>query len=470
MSVGSYEVITVEQLVRHPENRVVKQSGEKWETLCASMREHGQLQPLLVRDLAPYQYEIIAGERRWLAAQAVGLLEMACIVREFSDKEALEIVLIENLEREDLDAVEEARGVRALIEKVGMAPGEVAARLKRSLEWVTTRQGLLDFPEEVLTAVSRPLSDERHLGLGTVQLILGLPVEDRPRAVQLVLHPQFQPNPLTKAQAADVIRRQIVQPKAERAEWEAGREKRLKAWKARLRRLLPKKMQEDLVLRVASWEEAQAQAVTGRDAEEALPLAEVMPNAPQPLFWVHLAVRHGLTVMVVPADNEEQSRAVVDARVLRHAELPLHEVQKRKIGEEGGEAVWEEAPSREPWLALRGKAAVVVETSKSPAPAEEQLRRAQAAVEGEPEHPEMTDEGATAARSVVLETASLVQPWTIDGGPVTALRMWAEREMKNQAAQKGEIKRPDFKLPPWASWLPLPQVVEVMSWVEGLKR
>jgi ParB/RepB/Spo0J family partition protein len=445
-------------LVRHSANRTVRTKGEKWDALCASMREHGQLQPLLVRELGEctdgtFSYEIIAGERRWRAARAVGQDRVKCLVRELTDREALEIILIENLEREDLDAVEEARGVKALIEQAGMAPGEVAARLSRSLEWVTTRQGLLGLPEEVLTAVRRPVQDERHLGLGTVQLILGLPEEDRPRAVQLVLHPEFQVQPLTRAQAADVIKRTIVMPRAEKVAWEGGREKFAKAWKTRLAKLLPKAMREDLVVRAPGWEECQGLSA-GREAEEVLPLAEVLPEAPVPLTWLALAVRHGLTVFVVPAENEMSSKAVVDARVLRSAEAAL--------GERPAAESWK------PWLSTGRTSNIERPTSNIEGKNEEQIRRAKAAVEGEPEHLEMTEAGDQPMEVESLGT--LVQPWTIDGGPVTGLRMWAEGEMKNQAAQQGEIRRPDWPLPEWASWLPLPQVVEVCQWVEGLKR
>lgn len=445
-------------LVRHSANRTVRTKGEKWDALCASMREHGQLQPLLVRELGEctdgsFSYEIIAGERRWRAAKAVGLDSVKCLVRELTDRAALEIILIENLEREDLDAVEEARGVKALIEEAGMAPGEVAARLSRSLEWVTTRQGLLGLPEEVLTAVRRPVQDERHLGLGTVQLILGLPEEERPRAVQLVLHPEFQVTPLTRAQAADVIKRTIVQPRAEKAAWESSQEKFVKAWRTRLKKLLPKGMQEELVLRAPKWEECQGLSA-GREAEEVLPLAEVLPEAPVPLTWLHLAVRHGLTVFVVPAENEMSSKALVDARVLRSAEAALSERPA--------------AESWKPWLCCGKVTSVKWEVGSGKPVDEEQIRRAKAAVEGEPEHLELTEAGDQPKEVESLGT--LVQPWTIDGGPVTGLRMWAEGEMKNQAAQQGEIRRPDWPLPEWASWLPLPQVVEVCQWVEGLKR
>lgn len=450
--------LAVGDLVRHLANRTVRTKGEKWEALCASMREHGQLQPLLVRELGEctdgsFTYEIIAGERRWRAAQAVGLERVKCLVRELTDREALEIILIENLEREDLDAVEEARGVKALIEQAGMAPGEVAARLSRSLEWVTTRQGLLELPEEVLTAVRRPVQDERHLGLGTVQLILGLPEEDRPRAVQLVLHPEFQVQPLTRAQAADVIKRTIVQPRAEKAAWESSREKFSKAWRTQLAKLLPKAMREELVVRAPKWDECQGLSA-GREAEEVLPLAEVLPEAPVPLMWLHLAVRHGLTVFVVPAENDMGSKALVDARVLRSAEAALSERPA--------------AESWKPWLASGKTSNIERPTLNIEGKNEEQLRRAKAALEGEPEHLEMTEAGDEPKEVESLGT--LVQPWTIDGGPVTGLRMWAEGEIKNKALHAGEIQRPDWPLPEWASGIWLDEVVKICQWVEGLKR
>jgi hypothetical protein len=285
-----------------------------------------------------------------------------------------------------------------------------------------------------------------------VQLILGLPEEDRPRAVQLVLHPEFQVQPLTRAQAADVIKRTIVQPRAEKAAWEASREKFSKAWRTQLAKLLPKAMREDLVVRAPGWEECQGLSA-GREAEEVLPLSDVLPEAPVPLTWLALAVRHGLTVFVVPAENEMSSKAVVDARVLRSAEAALSERPA--------------AESWKPWLSS-GKSVIGDRSSVIGGKSEEHLRKAKAAVEGEPEHLEMTEAGDQPKEVESLGT--LVQPWTIDGGPVTGLRMWAEGEIKNKALHGGEIQRPDWPLPEWASGIYLEEVVKICQWVEGLKR
>jgi hypothetical protein len=297
------------------------------------------------------------------------------------------------------------------------------------------------------------VQDERHLGLGTVQLILGLPEEDRPRAVQLVLHPEFQVQPLTRAQAADVIKRTIVQPRAEKAAWESSREKFSKAWRTQLAKLLPKAMREELVVRAPKWDECQGLSA-GREAEEVLPLAEVLPEAPVPLMWLHLAVRHGLTVFVVPAENEMGSKALVDARVLRSAEEALSERPA--------------AESWKPWLVSGRTSSIERSTSNLEGKSEEQLRKAKAALEGEPEHLEMTEAGDEPKEVESLGT--LVQPWTIDGGPVTGLRMWAEGEMKAQRTQEGEIRSPSWPLPEWSRGIFLTHVVEICQWVEGLKR
>ena len=200
------------------------------------------------------------------------------------------------------------------------------------------------------------------------------------------------------------------------------------------------------------WEECQGLSA-GREAEEVLPLAEVLPGTPVPLTWLHLAVRHGMTVFVVPAENEMGSKALVDARVLRSAEAALAERPT--------------AESWKPWLSS-GKSVIGDRSSVIGGKSEEQLRKAKAAVEGEPEHLEMTEAGDEP--KAVESLGTLVQPWTIDGGPVTGLRMWAEGEMKNQAAQQGEIRRPDWPLPEWASSCDLEEVVAVCQWVEGLKR
>lgn len=138
--------------------------------LVQSVREHGVLQPLLVRQKAG-GYELIAGERRLRAAQEAGLADVPAIVMEVSDREALELALIENLQRSDLNLIEEAEGYRALAEKFGLTQDDVANRVGKARTTVTNALRLLDLPDRV-----KQLIAERRISPGHAKALLGLPM------------------------------------------------------------------------------------------------------------------------------------------------------------------------------------------------------------------------------------------------------------------------------------------------------
>ena len=117
--------------------------------LTESIAEHGVIQPLTVRKLSSGYYQIIAGERRWRAARQAGLKEIPCRIIEADDRLAMEIALIENLQREDLNPVEEAEGYKSLIEEYGLTQEETAKRVGRSRPSVTNALRLLTLPQEV---------------------------------------------------------------------------------------------------------------------------------------------------------------------------------------------------------------------------------------------------------------------------------------------------------------------------------
>jgi ParB family chromosome partitioning protein len=125
------------------------------ETLAGSLRERGVLQPVLVRPLAGGTYELVAGERRWRAAQIAGLDSIPALVRERDDADALEAALIENMAREDLNPVEEARACAALVEELGLTRETVGLRVGRSRVAVSNLLRLLDLPDEALGLLER---------------------------------------------------------------------------------------------------------------------------------------------------------------------------------------------------------------------------------------------------------------------------------------------------------------------------
>lgn len=119
------------------------------EELADSIRQHGVLQPLLVRPLTSGGYQLVAGERRWRASRLAELKEVPVIIKELSDTEAMEIAIIENLQREDLNPIEEAEGLQALIDKCGYTQEQVAISVGKSRPAITNALRLLKLPEEV---------------------------------------------------------------------------------------------------------------------------------------------------------------------------------------------------------------------------------------------------------------------------------------------------------------------------------
>lgn len=135
-----------------------------------SIRVHGIIQPLTVRRLATGYYQIIAGERRWRAAKAAGLQEVPAVIIEADDRKVMELGLIENLQREDLNPAEEARGYRTLMEEYGLTQEQVAHQMGKSRPAITNTLRLLALPEEVMTLV-----EENALSAGHARAILGAP-------------------------------------------------------------------------------------------------------------------------------------------------------------------------------------------------------------------------------------------------------------------------------------------------------
>jgi ParB family transcriptional regulator, chromosome partitioning protein len=130
--------------------------------LAESIRRRGVLQPVLVRPVPGGTYELVAGERRWRAAQVADLEVIPALVRETDDAQALEVALIENMAREDLNPVEEARACAALVEELGLTREEVGRRIGRSRVAVSNLLRLLDLPDEALALLEDGALTEGH--------------------------------------------------------------------------------------------------------------------------------------------------------------------------------------------------------------------------------------------------------------------------------------------------------------------
>ena len=156
---------------------------EELQALADSISEHGILQPLAVRKMEGGFYQIIAGERRWRAARLAGLQEVPVVVVEADDKTVMELALIENLQRQDLNPMEEAEGYRVLTEEYGLTQEEAAARVGKSRPAVANALRLLALPDEV-----RELVEKGELSAGHARAILSLPTKTKQKtAAQRIL-------------------------------------------------------------------------------------------------------------------------------------------------------------------------------------------------------------------------------------------------------------------------------------------
>jgi ParB family transcriptional regulator, chromosome partitioning protein len=173
--------------------------------LAESVRSQGVIQPLLVRPRAAGGYEIIAGERRWRAAREAGLATVPAVVRAADDRETLLLALVENVAREQLSVVEEARAYALLQDEFGLSLGEVAEKVGRSKPSVSNRLRLLELPDDVLGMVERGQLSEGH-----ARAVLAVPDQDGRRRL-----------------AREIVRRGLsVRAAEQRARWAGARTKR----------------------------------------------------------------------------------------------------------------------------------------------------------------------------------------------------------------------------------------------------
>lgn len=162
---------------------------DKLSELADNITQMGVLQPLLVRPAdADGRYTIVAGERRWRAARRAGLTEIPVIVREMSDKEAVQIALIENIQREDLNPIEEARAYKRLSADFGMTQEEIGKAVGKPRSVIANAVRLLELPDEAIAAVQ-----ERKLSVGHAKVLCGVQSRER----QLVLLDEVIKNGLT---------------------------------------------------------------------------------------------------------------------------------------------------------------------------------------------------------------------------------------------------------------------------------
>ena len=167
---GEITRLPLQKVEPNPDQPRKRFDAEELQALADSIAEHGILQPLAVRDVGSGYYQIIAGERRWRAARLANLKEVPVVVVEADDRTVMELALIENLQRQDLNPMEEAEGYRVLMEEYGLTQEQAATRVGKSRPAVANALRLLALPEDI-----RNLVEEGSLSAGHARAVLSLP-------------------------------------------------------------------------------------------------------------------------------------------------------------------------------------------------------------------------------------------------------------------------------------------------------
>ncbi len=179
-------------------------NGEKLTELADSIKEHGIVQPIVVRPLEGGKFQIIAGERRWRACLDLGMQKIPAVIRDYGDLEAAAVALIENVQRENLNPVEEARAYRILMEEFGLTQEEVSKRVGKSRPFVGNMVRLLTLPDEIQRMVL-----ENRITTGHARAILG--IQDGKR--QIAAANKIIKGQMNVRQAENLVRTMAVERK-----------------------------------------------------------------------------------------------------------------------------------------------------------------------------------------------------------------------------------------------------------------
>ncbi|HAR63432.1 MAG TPA: hypothetical protein DF296_10380 [Candidatus Margulisbacteria bacterium] len=198
--VSELQYLAIEKIVPNPSQPRVIFDEEKMKELADSIKCNGINQPILVRKIDNAKYEIVAGERRWRACLMLKMEIIPAIVRELTDEESLQIALIENIQREDIGPIEEARAYQQLIKRFSYTQDELAQKIGKSRPAITNAIRLLDLPDEIIEHVI-----SGTISAGHARTLLSLSVnEDRINALHKIINDK-----LSVRQAEDLVRRSM---------------------------------------------------------------------------------------------------------------------------------------------------------------------------------------------------------------------------------------------------------------------
>src|ERR1044071_2893522 len=230
----SEEMVEIDLDLIEPNNFQPRTSfdEERLEQLAQSIRANGIIQPLLVRRLSADRYQLVAGERRWRAAQRAGLHRVPCVVKEIPEDKMLELALIENIQRQELNAIEEAQAYKRLIETLGLTQEMVAQRVGRDRTFITNYLRLLRLPEDIQRMV-----EAEKISMGHARALLGV---DEPE-IQRKLAKEVSEKGLSVRQTERAIKR-IVEGEETETVTTIKEDPNFKAAEDKLRRKLSSKV------------------------------------------------------------------------------------------------------------------------------------------------------------------------------------------------------------------------------------
>jgi ParB family chromosome partitioning protein len=221
--------LEIDSIVPGPMQPRTQFDDESLGHLAESIKSHGIVQPVLVRRMGDH-YELVAGERRWRAAKLAGLSTIPAVVKEIADKDLLEVALIENVQREDLNPIEEAQAYSKLIETVGLTQEALAERVGRDRSYITNYLRLLKLPEDI-----QQLVRQKRISTGHARTLLALQHVDLQRLVAR----QIIANDLSVRATEDIVRKRTERGSApRRAPVSATVDPNVRAAESKLRRAL----------------------------------------------------------------------------------------------------------------------------------------------------------------------------------------------------------------------------------------
>ncbi|GAB2022881.1 ParB/RepB/Spo0J family partition protein [Pseudolactococcus yaeyamensis] len=197
------QMLSMSDIVKNPYQPRIVFDDKKLQELSDSIKENGVLQPIIVRKSPIIGYEILAGERRFRASQLAGLTKIPAIIRELSDDEMMTLAILENLQRDDLTLLDEARSLQNLVTKQGLTHTQIAEKLGKSRPYVTNAIRILNLPEAILQMI-----EAKKISQGHARLLLGLKTSQE----QLTLAQRIDQQQLSVRALEKQLAKQSIKP------------------------------------------------------------------------------------------------------------------------------------------------------------------------------------------------------------------------------------------------------------------